>query len=102
MDSRGEKSQSTQKSRLFSNLSRSTRCNLKHSKAALISSNQSRRELEIAKLRRDEIERQNEAAIRLKQKANKLKLEIFVKDKQRKLIEARIVAINREELSNLP
>ena len=62
-----------------------------HSKATLLTSSQRIRELEIAKMRREEIERQNKFAICLQQKANELDLEKIAEDNQRKLIEAKMV-----------
>ena len=56
-----------------------------------MTSSQRRRELEIAELCCEEIERRNKAAICLKQTANELELEKIVEEYQRKLIKAKIV-----------
>ena len=80
-----------QASRAASTVSRSTRYSSLHSRASSMTSSQRKRELEIAKLRRLEIERQNETGIRLKEKENKLALETLVEENKRKLNEAKIV-----------
>ena len=80
-----------QASRAASTVSRSTRYSSLHSRASSMTSSQRKRELEIAKLRRLEIERQNETGIRLKEKENELALETLVEENKRKLNEAKIV-----------
>ena len=79
-----------QASRAASTVSRSTRYSSLHSRASQMTS-QRKSELEIAKLRRLEIERQNETGIRLKEKENELALETLVEENKRKLNEAKIV-----------
>ena len=80
-----------QASRAASTISRSTRYSSLHSRASSMTSSQRKRELEIAKLRRLEIERQNETGIRLKEKENELALETLVEENKRKLNEGKIV-----------
>ena len=80
-----------QASRAASTVSRSTRYSSLHSRASSMTSSQRKRELEIAKLRRLEIERQNETGIRLKEKENELALETLVEENKRKLNESKIV-----------
>ena len=80
-----------QASRAASTVSRSTRYSSLHSRASSVTSSQRKSELEIAKLRRLEIERQNETGIRLKEKENELALETLVEENKRKLNEAKIV-----------
>ena len=77
--------------RAASTVSRSTRYSSLHSRASSMTSSQRKRELEIAKLRRLEIERQNETGIRLKEKENELALETLVEENKRKLNDAKIV-----------
>ena len=79
-----------QASRAASTVSRSTRYSSLHSRASQMTS-QRKSELEIAKLRRLEIERQNETGIRLEEKENELALETLVEENKRKLNEAKIV-----------
>ena len=80
-----------QASRAASTVSRSTRYSSLHSRASSRTSSQRKRELEIAELRRLEIERQNETGIRQKEKENELALETLVEENKRKLNEAKIV-----------
>ena len=80
-----------QASRAASTVSRSTRHSYLHTRASSKTSSQRKRELEIAKLRRLEIERQNETGIRSKEKENELALETLVDENKRKLNEAKIV-----------
>ena len=61
-----------QASRAASTVSRSTRYSSLHSRASSRTSSQRKREREIAKLRRLEIERQNETGIRLKEKRKRI------------------------------
>ena len=91
LDSGDEKSQTSQTWKSFSILSGWMRWISTHSKATLLTSSQRIRELEIAKMRREEIERQNKFAICLQQKANELDPEKIAEDNQRKLIEAKMV-----------
>ena len=79
-----------QASRAASTVSRSTRYSFLHSRASSMTSSQRKRELEIAKLRCLEIERQNETGIRLKEKENELALETLVEENKRKVNEAKI------------
>ena len=80
-----------QASRAASTVSRTTRYSSLHSKVSSMTSIQRKRELQVAKLRRLEIERQNETGIRLKEKENELALETLVEENKRKLNEAKIV-----------
>ena len=70
------------------------------SKTVSISSSQRRREQEIARLQREEIERENENIIKLAQQKHQLELDTISEENRKRLFDAKVKEIRAMESSN--